>query len=109
MSVTADLLRQRVLARLTELRADKVNSLRRCKPRSAMVMRDGAVIAASTPDEIAMFAVDTNASIDALDIAINAINEEFRKLTSPEQPEDTAQAAANEDNRLQQARRPAYG
>lgn len=101
--MSIDLLRQRVLARLTELRAEKVNNLRRCKPRSALVLDKGAVVESPSCEEIALFAVDTNATIDAIDLTIAAINEEFKKITSPEEPETQT------DEDKQQARKPIYG
>lgn len=84
--MTADLLRSRSVARLTQIRADTVGRLRLCKPRAPLQMQDGAVIPSATPDEIALYAVDLNATVDALDRAIEIIQDEFKKMTSPEEP-----------------------
>lgn len=86
--MTADALRSRVIARLIETRATTVGNLRRCRPRAPTQMQGGAVINAATAEEIALYAVDLNATIDALDNAINIIQDEFKKLMSPEQPDD---------------------
>ena len=85
--MTADLLQQRVLSRLRERRNEVVMRLRLCKPRNPTVFEQG-VVAASSSEEIAMLAVDINATVDALDNAIAVIQEEFKKLTSPEQEPD---------------------
>lgn len=86
--MTADILRSRTVARLTQLRADTVGNLRRCKPRAPLKIGDSAVIPATSAEEIALYAVETNATIDALDRAIEAIQDEFKKLVSPEQEPD---------------------
>lgn len=94
--MTADLLSQRVLSRLRERRNDSVMRLRLCKPRSPIVQGAGnggasvAVIPPASVEEIALFAVDVNATVDALDNAIAIIQEEFKKITSPEQPDEDA-------------------
>ena len=84
--MSADLLARKVTARLREAREEKVNSLRRCKPRAPMIV-EGAAIAAATAEEIAFFAIDTNATIDAFNIAMSIIEEEYKKIISPEQPD----------------------
>jgi hypothetical protein len=48
---------------------------------------EGAAIAAATAEEIAFFAIDTNATIDAFNIAMSIIEEEYKKIISPEQPD----------------------
>ena len=87
--MTPDLLRSRIVARLTEQRAETLGKLRRCKPRAPLVMDQGT-IAATTAEEIALFAVDTNATVDALEQAIAIVQEEYKRLVSPEQPGDEA-------------------
>ena len=55
---------------------------------------EGAAVAAATAEEIAFFAIDTNATIDAFNIAMSIIEEEYKKIISPDHPEDdnTSQA-----------------
>jgi len=71
---------------LRGLRDDKINNLRRCKPRPPTQI-EGGVIPASTCEEIALYAVDTNSSIDALNLAVEIIEAEYKKLISTEEPE----------------------
>lgn len=87
--MTPDLLRSRIVARLTKQRADTLSKLRRCKPRAPMVMEQGTVPATSA-EEIAFAAVEINAIVDTLESAIEAVQEEFKRLVSPEQPDDKA-------------------
>ena len=68
------------------MRDDKVNNLRRCKPRPPTQI-EGGIIPASTCEEIALYAVDTNAAIDALNLAVEIIEAEYKKMTSSEEPE----------------------
>lgn len=84
--MSADLLARNCVKTLRDLRDDKVKTLRRCKPRPPTMM-EGAVIPASGIEEIALFAVEVNATIDAFNIAIEAIEAEFKRMTSPEDPE----------------------
>ena len=86
--MSADDLRQRVAKRLAEIRDAKVKNLRRCKPRPPTVMQDGTQIAAAGVEEIALFAVDTNAWIEALDLALETMDDEFRKMNEPVRPKD---------------------
>jgi len=91
--MSADLLARKVTARLREIREDKINALRRCKPRAPMVV-EGAAVPAATAEEIAFFAIDTNSTIDAINMVILMIEEEYKKITSSDQPdkENTQQA-----------------
>lgn len=91
--MSADLLARKVTARLREIREDKINSLRRCKPRVPTIV-EGAAIPAATAEEIAFFAIDTNSTIDAINMVILMIEEEYKKITSSDQPdkENTQQA-----------------
>jgi len=83
--MSAELLARKAVAELRRIRDEKVGSLRRCKPRPPTVAETGIVPAASA-EEIAFYAIDTNATIDALGIAIEIIEAEFKKLTQPEEP-----------------------
>ena len=85
--MSADLLARKVTARLREIREDKINALRRCKPRAPMVI-EGAAVPAATAEEIAFFAIDTNATIDAINMLMLVVEEEYKKLTNPEEPVD---------------------
>lgn len=86
--MSADDLRRRVEARLVEARDDNVKNLRRCKPRPPTAMQGGAIVPAATTEEIALYAVDTNAWIDALTKAIEIIDDEYQKMTAPVVPRD---------------------
>lgn len=85
--MSAELLARKAVTELRKIRDEKIGSLRRCKPRAPTVTAEGSVIAATTSEEIAFYAIDTNATIDALNIAISVIEEQFKKLTQPEEPE----------------------
>lgn len=90
--MSADVLCNRVLAALKESRADAVGKLRNCKPRAPIQMPDGAVVPPSSAEEIALYAVEVNATVDTLDRAIALIQDEFKRLTTPElarEPEPT--------------------
>jgi len=84
--MSAELLARKAVAELRRIRDEKIGSLRRCKPRPPTVTESGGVVPSATCEEISMFAVDTNATIDALGIAIEIIEAEFKKLTQPEEP-----------------------
>lgn len=99
--MTADLLRQRLFKRLTEARAAKVETLRRCKPRTPMIMQEGQVVPASTAEDIAFAAVEINATVDTYEACLTILAEEFKALTTPEQPA--------EDETETKARKPIYG
>ncbi len=86
--MSADELRRRVELKLVEVRDAKVKNLRRCKPRPPTVMQDGTQISAAGVEEIALFAVDTNAWIDALNLAMETIDDEYTKMTAPVVPKD---------------------
>lgn len=90
--MSADLLCQRVLKILRERRNDSVQRLRLCKPRMPIVQSNGGSAMAVTPsasaEEIALHAVDINATVDALDNAIAIVQEEYKKIVSPEQPDE---------------------
>lgn len=86
--MSADVLCNRVLAALRESRVAAVAKLRNCKPRAPIQMPDGAVVPPATAEEIALYAVEVNATVDTLDRAISLIQDEFKKLTSPEQPDE---------------------
>ena len=99
--MSADLLARNCVSTLRSLREERVKTLRRCKPRAPMVVEESSIPAA-TCEEIALYAVDTNATVEALDLAINTIEEEYQKIIRPEQaPEDDAETKT-------QARKP-YG
>jgi hypothetical protein len=95
--MSAELLARKAVAELRRIRDDKVSSLRRCKPRPPTVTESGGVVPSATCEEISLFAVDVNATIDALNIAIETIEVEYKKLTQPEDP-------ADEDDGKKQAR-----
>ena len=84
--MSAELLARKAVAELRRIRDDKVASLRRCKPRPPTVTESGGVVPAATAEEIAFYAIDTNATVDALGIAIEIIEAEFKRLTQPEEP-----------------------
>lgn len=88
--MSAELLARKAVAELRRVRDEKVGNLRKCKPRFATITKEGGVIGAATVEEIALYAVDTNATVDALNMAIDIIEVEFNKITRPEEPEDTA-------------------
>jgi len=86
--MSADLLARNCVKALRDLRDDKINMLRRCKPRPPTNL-EGAVIPAATADEIAFYAIDLNATIDQINKSIELIEKEYKKLTSPEEPAST--------------------
>ena len=92
--MSADLLSRNVIRSLSKIREAKILSLRRCKPRGATVV-EGTVIDPSSCEEIALFAVDTNAAIDAINLAIDTIEAEYKKIVSPEEPETEVKQARN--------------
>ena len=49
---------------------------------------EGSTVPAATCEEIALFAVDTNATVDALGLAIETIEAEYKKIISPEAASD---------------------
>jgi len=58
---------------------------------------EGAAVAAATAEEIAFFAIDTNATIDAINMLMSVVEEEYKKLINPEEPgtETNQQARIN--------------
>lgn len=55
---------------------------------------EGAAVPAATAEEIAFFAIDTNATIDAINMLMSVVEEEYKKLINPEEPgTDTTQQA----------------
>ena len=84
--MSAELLARKAVAELRRIRDEKIGSLRRCKPRPPTVTEGGGVIPAVSAEEIAFYAIDTNATVDALGIAIETIEVEYKKLTQPEDP-----------------------
>lgn len=101
--MSAELLARKAVAELRRIRDEKVGSLRRCKPRPPTVTESGGVVPACGIEEIALYAVDTNATIDALNLSIEIIEQEFEKLTKPEEP------PADEPTDDPQARKNLYG
>jgi len=83
--MSADLLARNCVKALRDLRDEKIKMLRRCKPRPPTTL-EGAVIPAATAEEVAFYAIDLNATIDALNNSIDLIEREYKKLTEPEQP-----------------------
>jgi hypothetical protein len=47
---------------------------------------EGAAVPAATAEEIAFFAIDTNATIDAINMLMSVVEEEYKKLINPEEP-----------------------
>jgi hypothetical protein len=94
--MSVDLLARNVINSLLKIKEAKILSLRRCKPRGPTVV-ENAVIEASSCEEIALFAVDVNATIDAINLAIDTIEAEYKKLINPEEPgtETNQQARIN--------------
>ena len=93
--MSADLLARNCVRALRDLREEKFKMLRRCKPRPPTTMNE-AVVPAATAEEIAFYAVDLNATIDAIDRTIDLIEKEYKKLTAPEEPaNDTPPQARN--------------
>lgn len=84
--MSAELLARKVVAELRRIRDERVGNLRRCKPRAPTVTESGGVVPSATCEEVALYAVDLNATIDALNMSIAVIEEEFNKLTKPEEP-----------------------
>ncbi len=101
--MSAELLARKVVAELRRIRDERVGNLRRCKPRAPTVTESGGVVPATTASEIAFYAIDTNATIDALNLSMTIIEEEFKKLTQPEEP------PADEPTEDPQARKNLYG
>lgn len=93
--MTADVLRSNVTRRLKEQRDETLRRLRQCKPRSPILYEQG-VAPATQCEEIALSAVDINATVDALDKALEIVAEEFKKLMSPEEPEQGVEAKGKE-------------
>lgn len=91
--MSADLLARNCVTALRNLREEKIKKLRLCKPRPPTVMPDGVVVPSSGVEEIALLAVDTNSAIDAFNLAIETVEKEFLKLTSPEEPDQQPQQA----------------
>jgi hypothetical protein len=58
---------------------------------------EGAAVPAATAEEIAFFAIDTNATIDAINMLMSVVEEEYKKLINPEEPgtETNQQARIN--------------
>lgn len=77
-------LHDRVTRALKEARENAVQRLRKCKPRSPIQMQDGAVIDASGCEEIALAAVDINATVDALDLALRILDDEWKRIQRPD-------------------------
>ena len=84
--MSADLLARNCVKVLKAAREEKIKTLRRCKPRPPIEV-NGSVISASSAEEIAFSAIDTNATIDAINLAIDTIEAEYQKIVSPEEPE----------------------
>jgi hypothetical protein len=85
--MSADLLARNCVRVLKAIREEKTKALRRCKPRPPTEV-NGTMIPAASCEEIALYAVDTNATVDAFNLAIDTIESEYKKIVSPEQPDD---------------------
>jgi CBS-domain-containing membrane protein len=83
--MSADLLARNCVKILNSLRDEKVRNLRRCKPRPPTEV-NGAIVPAASAEEIAFYSIDLNATIDALNEAVDVIQAEFKRLTQPEEP-----------------------
>lgn len=81
--MTAAILRDAVMRRLDEARQRHLLALRMCKYQPA-AGTDKGIVPAVTVEQIALFANQTNASIEMLDGIADILNHEFRKLTEPE-------------------------
>lgn len=94
--MSAELLARKAVAELRRIQAEKVAGLRKCRPRAPTVLPDGAgTIPSATCEEVAMYAIDINATVDALNVAIETIELEFKRLSQPEEPApDTEQPQA---------------
>ena len=91
--MSADLLARNCVRVLREVREEKTKSLRRCKPRPPMEV-NGSIVPSATAEEIAFYAIDTNATIDAINMLMSVVEEEYKKLINPEEPgTDTTQQA----------------
>lgn len=84
--MSAELLARKAVAELRRIRDERVGNLRRCRPRAPTVTESGGVVPCAGIEEIALYAVETNATIEALNVAISTIEEEFEKLSKPEDP-----------------------
>ena len=92
--MSADLLARNCVRVLREVREEKTKSLRRCKPRPPMEV-NGSIVPSATAEEIAFYAIDTNATIDAINLAIDTIEKEYKKIVSPEEPDVEPTKARN--------------
>lgn len=90
--MSADLLARNCVRVLREVREEKTKSLRRCKPRPPMEV-NGSIVPSATAEEIAFYAIDTNATIDAINLAIDTIEKEYKKIVSPEEPDTEVKQA----------------
>lgn len=86
--MSAENLRAAVNKRIAVAREQHIKALRRCKYHPAVVHKEGAVIPPMTCENIALFAAQTNASIEMLDGIRALIDEEFEKIMRPEQKTD---------------------
>lgn len=80
-------LRDRAAQRILGAANDHLNALQGLSYRPANIIGD-VVLPANTAEEIAMKAIECNASIRALAIAKRILDEEFKKIVDPhgEQP-----------------------
>lgn len=86
--MSAENLRAAVHKRIDEAREQHIKALRRCKYHPAVLHKEGAVIPAADCNAIALFAVQTNASIEMLDGLREILDSEFNKIMRPEQKTD---------------------
>lgn len=82
--MTAAIIRDAAVKRLSEVREKSISALRFCKYMPA-TGTDKGMIQPQSCEEIALKANEANAWIEAMDGAIEILNQEFRKLTEPEQ------------------------
>lgn len=83
--MSATLLRDAVIHRLKSAREQHIKSLRHCRYQPAVGI-DKGILPATTAENIALFANQTNAWIEALDSISEIIDQEHKKLTQPEGP-----------------------
>lgn len=86
--MSAQELKRRVVAKLEEAAATRVNHLISQRQRPALQGSDGTVSPAATAEEIGLRTVELTAELRAIQLAVEAINGTYAEMTQAQEHRD---------------------
>jgi hypothetical protein len=84
--MTAESIRQIAVQRLQEMVGKGEEKLRQLRYRPPSIL-NGAPLPGNSPTEVGMVACEINAEVNALERAIDIVNETYKMITNPTTPE----------------------